>query len=135
MGARRWRRACWTPPWKLRLSLASARHWQMSHSGLELESGAQCMCSLPRRTFHLHCRQLCGTQHRQLCQQWRAAGSDRQGVLEQRGQLRLTCACWLFQPRRRAAQQRAEGGTQPLARAELSCKRSGGPAARARLPT
>lgn len=42
-----------------RLSLASARCWQLNHISLELESEAQSTCSLPRRTFHLHCHEIC----------------------------------------------------------------------------
>lgn len=42
-----------------RLSLASARRWQLNHWGCELESEARSTCSLPRRTFHLRCREIC----------------------------------------------------------------------------
>ena len=41
-----------------RVSLASARRWHLNRIGLELESEAQSTCSLPHRTFHLHCHEI-----------------------------------------------------------------------------
>lgn len=67
-GARSWRRACWTPPVETQLSsaspsrgraLAAAPCWQLDGGGLELGREARSTCSLPRRTFHLRCHEIC----------------------------------------------------------------------------